>query len=141
MLGGLAGRPEMNFQPLISASGAVQLHVACALAALVLGMLQLSRQKGDAAHRIGGYGWVLAMLVVAISSFWIHAMDQWYGFSWIHLLSVVTLIAVPLGVQAARRGNIRGHRIAMVTTFWSALVVAGVFTLLPGRILHRVLFE
>lgn len=131
----------MNLQPLLSASGAVQLHVACALAALLFGVVQLSRHKGDTMHRMSGYAWVAAMLVIAVSSFWIHEIDQWYGFSWIHLLSIVTLIAVPIGVHAARRGNIRGHRIAMVTTFWSALVVAGVFTLMPGRILHRVLFE
>ena len=131
----------MNLAPFFNAPPAVQFHALCALAALGVGTVQLLRHKGDAAHRVTGYTWVGLMLAIAISSFWIHEIDQWYGFSWIHLLSILTLIAVPLGVRAARRGNIRGHRIAMLMTFWSALVGAGAFTLLPGRVMHRILFE
>ncbi len=43
-------------------------------------------------------------------------------------------------VLAARRGNIRRHGSAMASLFVGALVVAGAFTLLPGRIMHRVVF-
>ncbi len=130
----------MNFQALLSASGTVQLHTFCALAALVIGAVQLRRRKGGAVHRFTGYVWVTLMLIIAASSFWIHELDHWNGFSLIHLLSIITIVAVPLGVHAARRGNVKRHRIAMITTFWSALVVAGLFTLMPGRILHRLLF-
>jgi uncharacterized membrane protein len=32
------------------------------------------------------------------------------------------------------------HRNVMVLTFTGALVIAGLFTLLPGRIMHAVVF-
>ena len=129
----------MDLQPLLNAPGVVQLHALCALAALVLGSAQLLRRKGGASHRAVGYAWVALMLVIAISSFWISEIDQWNGFSLIHLLSVLTIVAVPLAVLAVRGGNIRRHRIVMLTLFWTALVITGLFTLMPGRILHRVL--
>ena len=47
---------------------------------------------------------------------------------------------VPLAVLAAHRHNVNRHRYAMMGLFAGALVVAGAFTLVPGRIMHRVLF-
>jgi uncharacterized membrane protein len=38
-----------------------------------------------------------------------------------------------------RAGNIRRHRFALLTLFWTALVGAGLFTLLPGRLLNALL--
>ena len=130
----------MDLAPLLDAPGVVQLHAYCAFGALVLGSVQLLRRKGSMSHRVTGYAWVALMLVIAVSSFWIHEIDQWNGFSLIHVLSGLTIVTVPLAVLAARSGNIRRHRITMLTLFWIALVVTGLFTLMPGRILHRVLF-
>jgi uncharacterized membrane protein len=39
-----------------------------------------------------------------------------------------------------RRGNIRGHRNAMLGLYWGGLLIAGGLTLLPGRLLHRLFF-
>lgn len=130
----------MNLTPILSAPLVIQLHVAAALGAIVIGAVQLWGVKGTTAHRVLGYSWVLLLLTIAVSSFWIQEIRQWHGFSLIHLLSVLTLVSVPLAVLAARRGNIKGHRIAMTNLFWLALIVTGFFTLLPGRILHQVLF-
>jgi len=47
---------------------------------------------------------------------------------------------LPLGIYFARRHNVVGHRKTMLGLFFGALVVAGAFTLLPGRILGRVVF-
>jgi len=55
-------------------------------------------------------------------------------------LSLFTLAMVPLAVLAARRGRIGSHRSAMTWLFFLALVVTGLFTLWPGRIMHRVVF-
>ena len=130
----------MTLEPFFNAPGIVQLHALSALAALVIGSVQLVGPKGTAIHRATGYAWVILMIVIAVSSFWIKALDQWNGFSFIHLLSAITLITVPLAVLAARRGAIARHRAAMMILFWSALVLAGLFTLAPGRVMHRVLF-
>ncbi len=59
------------------------------------------------------------------------------AFSPIHLLSIWTLFSL---VMAARQGDIRLHKIWMVLLYILALKVTGVFTLLPGRVMHGALF-
>jgi uncharacterized membrane protein len=130
----------MNLAPLTNAPFAIQLHAYAAMAAFVLGAVQLVRVKGTTQHRALGYTWVGLMLIVAISSFWIHDMRVWGPWSPIHLLSIFTLTMLPLGVHYARRHNVTGHKRTMIGIFAGALIVAGIFTLAPGRIMHRVLF-
>jgi len=130
----------MNLAPLTNAPFAIQLHAYAALAAFVLGAVQLARVKGTTQHRALGYTWVGLMLIVAISSFWIHDMRVWGPWSPIHLLSILALTMLPLGVYYARSHRVRGHKLTMRGLFAGALVIAGIFTLVPGRIMHRVLF-
>ena len=130
----------MNLAPLTGAPLAVQLHAYAALAAFALGVVQLARMKGTKSHRTLGYLWVGLMLVVALSSFWIHDLRGWGPWSPIHLLSILTLTMLPLGLWYARRRNVRGHKLTMLGLFAGALVIAGLFTLAPGRIMHRVVF-
>ena len=80
------------------------------------------------------------MAGVAISSFWISGIKQYGNFSWIHGLSIFVLIMLPLGVPAARRHRVSAHGKTMIELFVGALVIAGLFTLLPGRIMHQVVF-
>jgi uncharacterized membrane protein len=47
---------------------------------------------------------------------------------------------LPIAVWRAHRHDVNSHRRAMLGLFFGALVIAGVFTLLPGRIMHAVLF-
>jgi uncharacterized membrane protein len=110
-------------------------HAFAAMAAFVLGVVQLASPKGTLPHRTLGYIWVGLMLVVAASSFAIQGMRQLGPFSAIHLLSVV-----PLAVLAARRKHTSTHSKAMIGLFAGALVIAGAFTLVPGRIMYRVVF-
>jgi uncharacterized membrane protein len=35
---------------------------------------------------------------------------------------------------------VRGHAITMVSIFIGGLIIAGIFTFVPGRIMHGVLF-
>ncbi len=106
----------------------------------VLGLVQLLAPKGTLPHRRIGWIWVALLVVVSLSSFWIHEIEAWGRWSPIHLLSILTLISLPLAVWAARRHRVSAHRTAMVMIFFGALVVAGGFTLLPGRIMHRTVF-
>lgn len=130
----------MTLQPLLSASPAIQMHAFAAMAAFGLGLVQFTRRKGDFPHRTVGYIWVGLMLLIAGSSFWIHQMNQWHGFSVIHLLSIWVLFITPFAVMMARRGNISAHRRGMIGLYAGALLVAGFFTFMPGRIMHAVLF-
>ncbi len=80
------------------------------------------------------------MLAVAVSSFWIHQIRLIGPWSPIHLLSILTLVTVPLAVWKAHQHQVADHRRIMIFVFAGALVVAGLFTLLPGRIMHTVVF-
>jgi uncharacterized membrane protein len=83
---------------------------------------------------------VTLMFVVAASSFFIHELRMWGSWSPIHLLSIYTLIVLPLAVLAAHRHEVTRHRRRMIGLFLGALVIAGLFTLWPGRIMYYVVF-
>ena len=77
---------------------------------------------------------------MAASSFWIQGLQQFGPFSWIHALSIFTLVMLPAAVVMARRHNVVAHKKTMTGIFFGALVVAGFFTLAPGRVMHAVVF-
>lgn len=130
----------MNMQPLLTASPVIQLHTFAALLALGLGAFQLYMPKGGQRHRMVGYIWAGLMMLIALSSFFINHIRLIGPFSYIHILSIVTLIGVPRAILAARRGDYAAHQRGMKIVFWTALVGAGLFTLLPSRIMGQVLF-
>lgn len=130
----------MSFAPLFASGPLVTAHAFAALAALFLGMTQLIFQKGGHRHKTIGYVWCALMVLVAVSSFGIHDIRLFGPFSPIHLLSIVTLVALASAIFAARRGDIKSHRIAMRWLFFAALIGAGIFTLLPGRDMYLVVF-
>lgn len=130
----------MSLDPLLHASPIIQIHAACAFLALIIGAIQLSRTKGDWLHRIMGRTWVAFMAVVALSSFFIWTIRLWWMFSPIHLLSIFTLVMLWVGVRFARRHEIRQHMRIMELTYFLALIVTGLLTFLPGRIMYQVAF-
>jgi len=80
------------------------------------------------------------MLAVSASSFYLHGLRVWGPWSPIHILSVFTPLALVYAVWAARHHRVRGHRIAMISIFCGALVIAGLFTLVLGRLMNAVVF-
>ena len=130
----------MNLAPLLDALPPIPLHAFAAMAAFALGVVQLAAPKGTLPHRTLGWIWVLLMAFVAASSFWIHQIRLVGPWSPIHLLSIFTLVMLPLGVWRAHRHQVNAHRWTMTSIFVGALVIAGLFTLVPGRIMHAVLF-
>ena len=130
----------MSLAPLLDAPLAIQVHAFAAMAAFVLGTVQLIRVKGTAQHRAFGLLWIGLMLIVAVSSFWIHEIRLWGPWSPIHLLSILTLASLPGALYYAHTHQVRRHRNAMLGLFLGALVIAGIFTLVPGRIMHKMVF-
>jgi uncharacterized membrane protein len=128
----------MTLAPLLDAAQPIPLHAFAAMAAFVLGLVQFAAPKGTLPHRTVGWIWVGLMAVVAISSFWIQEIRLWGPWSPIHLLSIFSPIMLVLGVWYARRHNVRGHKITMISIFCGALVIAGIFTFVPGRVMHAV---
>lgn len=130
----------MTMGPFLAAPFVIQLHAAAAILAFLLGCVQFIRVKGDAWHRRIGWVWVGLMAITALSSFGIQGFRVLGPFSPLHLLSLLTLWALIGAIRAARLGDIRRHGRIMLTLFLFALVVAGGFTLWPGRLMHQLLF-
>jgi uncharacterized membrane protein len=130
----------MTLAPLLDATPAIPLHAFAAMAAFALGLVQFTAPKGTLPHRTVGWIWVAQMAIVALSSFWIHTIRLAGPWSPIHLLSIFTLAMLPLAVWKAHRHQVGAHRRIMTLMFLGALVVAGLFTLMPGRIMHAVVF-
>jgi uncharacterized membrane protein len=132
----------MSFTPILSLPLDLALHLWAALLAVLLGPVALYRRRRDRRHKVAGYAWVVAMALVALSSFSLTAgiLPVVAGFGLIHLLSVWVLWQLWRGVDAARSGQLRRHKATMRGLYWGGLMVAGIFTLLPGRVLNEVLF-
>ena len=110
-----------------------------AMIAIILGGIQLSMKKGGAIHKLLGRIWVGLMLIVAISSLFIHEIKLWGAYSPIHLLSLWTIFSLGLGIYFVRVGNIKSHKQVMIALYFFALILTGFFTLMPGRVMHQIL--
>ncbi len=118
---------------------AVAIHLGTILPAVPLGAFLLIRQrKGDRLHRILGTIWLSLMFVTAIDSFWVRTISG--GIGPVHFLAILTLIAAPRALWQARQGDIIGHR-RSVRGLYGAMLLAGVFTLLPGRLIGHLIFS
>jgi uncharacterized membrane protein len=120
---------------------AIWIHLVSAGLALALGSLLLMRRKGSTSHRALGWVWVVLMASVAVSSLFIHSttLPNIAGFTPIHLLTLMVIVMLPLAVYAARTHQVARHRKYMLGMFIGGLMIAGLFTLLPGRLLGNLL--
>ena len=130
----------MNLTP------AIAIHMTAAIAAVVLGPIALWARKGATqrprVHRAFGYGWVTLMLATAVSALFIRDFElpNWGGYTPIHLLIPVTLVALFMAFRFLAAGNIRGHRKSMQGLYVGACLVAGAFTLLPAGYLGQLVW-
>jgi uncharacterized membrane protein len=122
----------------------VAIHLGAALAALVLGPVVLWARRGRTQrprlHRAFGYAWVTLMIATALSAVFIRDthLPNIAGFTPIHLLVPVTLIGLVVAFRALARGDIAHHRRTMQRLYFGACVLAGVFTLLPNRLIGNL---
>src|SRR5581483_9316500 len=111
----------------------IALHATGATLALLLGgWLVRRRRKGDLLHRRVGRIWMVDMYWVSFSSFGIKRLSPGH-FSFIHLLSIWTIVSLTMAIAAARRHDIKAHRGWVVGTYFG-LVSAGVIAVaIPQR--------
>lgn len=117
----------------------VWLHLATVLLATALTPVMLLRPRGTRRHRALGMIWVTAMIGTAIISLFVHVSGLG-RFSVIHLLSIWTLVQVPLIWWAARTHRVARHRRAVHGMVIGALLIAGFFTFPFHRLLGSWLF-
>ena len=124
----------------------IAVHMTAAIGAIATGPIALWARKGreqrPKLHRAFGYAWVTLMVVAAVSAVFIRdfGLPNVAGYTPIHLLVPVTLAMLFVAFRFLARGNIDGHRKVMQNLYLGACLVAGIFTLLPGRYLGQMLW-
>lgn len=125
----------------------IAVHMSAAIAAVVIGPFALWARLGKKVrprwHRALGYAWVTCMLAAAITAVFIRdfGLPNLAGFTPIHLLIPLTMGTLYKSFKFLYQGNITGHRKSMQSLYISACLVAGGFTLLPGRYLGNLLWQ
>lgn len=130
----------MSLAPLLSAPLAVQIHAFAAIAAVLLGAVILFRRKGTPTHKLMGRIWAALMFVAATSAIFINEIRLVGPFSPIHLFVILTYVGLYQSIRDIRRGRVAAHQAGMKSLYLGALLLAGAFTLLPGRRMNEVLF-
>jgi len=128
----------VNFSLLFGTSAYIPSHFVFAVSALLIGAVQLIGKKGTVQHKLLGRIWVVMMLIICFTSFWIKEVmpnGRFGGYSPIHLLSIFVIIQIFLGVYFAKVGNISKHKNCMTYTYIGGLIIVGGFTFSPGRLL------
>jgi uncharacterized membrane protein len=115
----------------------IWVHFLAAVLAIVLGLINLVSEKGTFQHRIIGWFWLIIMIFVTIPSFWIREINEG-DFSWVHLLTIWTVISMGIAIISIKKGNVRTHAGFMVGTMVGA-VIAGGFAMMPGRYISEMI--
>jgi uncharacterized membrane protein len=130
----------MNLGLLGQAPLAVKIHMATVIPAFFIGTwLIFFSTKGARIHRGLGVLYLTLMAVTSITALFIHVIDPGH-FSLIHLFVPLTLVGIITTVVALRQGNIARHKRSMVGIYIGALLIAGAFTFLPGRLMYGIFF-
>jgi uncharacterized membrane protein len=134
----------VTLAPLLQAPFAVQFHVATVLPAALIGTWQIFfSRKGSPLHRVMGWVYVALMIVTALSTLWVHQLmphGPFFGLSPIHLFIPLTFVGFYNALRGAMTHDLPRHRYAMLGVYFGGILIAGGLTLLPGRIMHAVVF-
>lgn len=119
---------------------ALIVHLATAIPAIPLGAFVLLGRKGGPRHRLLGRTWLALMTATAISTIFIRDLNNG-NFSFVHLFTLLAFIAVPKAILTARQGRIDDHKRHLVGFYAGALLIAGLFSFLPGRTMWHFAFS
>lgn len=125
----------------------IAIHMSAAIGALATGPVALWARRGrlqrPRLHRAFGYAWVTLMVVAAVSALFIRDFHfpNVAGYTPIHLFVPFSLVALFAAFRYLAAGNIARHRSTMQVLYWGACVLAGLFTLLPDRLIGHVVWS
>jgi len=138
---------RMDLDPLLSASPAILLHFFTVVPAFALGTFQLFvSRKGSVAHRAAGKAYLVLMSVTAVAATFIPSFSSVslglgpLRLGLIHLFVPLTVWSVWRTRRALRDGDIRAHRASMQGLYIGGMLIAGLLTFAPGRIMYRMFF-
>ena len=130
----------------------IYIHAFFALAAVPVGLYIFFKKKGTKQHRFIGRVYVSFLLIVSFTALFITSpmTDTVFNprfYSWIHLLipfTVGNLIYSIWSIRQFKKTKLGKHKNAhiysMAGVYFGALLVAGAFTLMPGRMFHEIIF-
>jgi uncharacterized membrane protein len=124
---------------LAALSPVVKVHLAAALAAMVLGYVLMTARKGRTFHRVAGWIWVCLVSITAGVTLFITELNHG-AWSFLHLFTGWVLLVLPLAVLAAKRHDVRRHRRTMMGLFYGGFAVNFFIAFLPGRALWMTFF-
>jgi len=119
------------------------LHLSTIGPAFVIGTYIMLTRKGSGTHKFLGRIYMVLMLFTALVTLLMSAkvgptlLDH---FGFIHLLSLVVLYSVPSAYFAVKAGDVKAHKFSMIGLYVGGMLVAGGFTLVPGRFLGDLIF-
>jgi uncharacterized membrane protein len=131
--------PSWHPEVLQAAPMSVQIHVAAAVCALLIGAVIILLPKGTGFHRTLGWSWVASMIVVAVTSI-VMIADMRGGINPLHVFTAITALSLWAALTGIRRGDVRRHAGSMVGLYVGGLVVAGLFAFIPGRMMWEAVF-
>lgn len=113
---------------------AVMIHLATVVPAVPLGAYLMLARKGTPRHRSLGKVWVGLMVTTALAAFFIRQLNSG-AFSPIHIFVPLTIHGAWKTIATARRHDIAAHKRALVGLYLGALVIPGIFSFMPGRLM------
>ncbi len=119
---------------------ALSVHLATVIPAIPLGAYVILSKKGGTRHKLLGKVWLGLMFVTAIATIFIRNINDG-NFSWIHLFTLLSFVAIPKAIITARQGKITEHKLHLRNFFIGALIIAGVTAFAPGRTMWQWAFE
>ena len=128
--------------PLLAAPAPVQLHAAAGVLALVLGLARLVWARDERAEGSLGWGFLGFLFLSPLSALFLSPPDgalNLYGMTPHHGFAVLALAGTGAAVVAARQGRRLGRQRIVTATFAGVFLMAGLFEMAPGRLLHTIL--
>jgi uncharacterized membrane protein len=124
----------------------IYIHATLALLAVPLGLYIFLIKKGTKKHRMLGQTLVSVLVVVSLTAIFIQVINPGQ-YSLIHLLipwTIGSLIYSIWNIKKFKKTKIKrykfAHMYSMIGVYVGALLIAGAFTMMPGRFFHEILF-
>ena len=124
----------------------IYIHAFFALTAVPLGLYIFLTKKGTAKHILFGRIWISWLLTISLTAIFIQEVTPG-EYSLIHLLIPLTIGSLIYSIWSIRKYKKttllkykRAHMSSMTSVYVGALILAGAFTLMPGRLFYEILF-
>ncbi|REG86398.1 DUF2306 domain-containing protein [Algoriphagus antarcticus] len=118
-------------------------HLLTVVPCIFLGGFLLLARKGGEVHRKLGMVYMSLMMITAFIAMFIQAQlgpMLFNHFGYIHLFCLLVFWTVPTALIAIKKRKIKTHQRKMILLYVGAIILAGGFTLMPGRYLHHLFF-